>query len=740
MTGTATVDERLLDAVQRYWGYASFRPLQLEAMRAVAGGRDSLVVLPTGGGKSLCFQAPALLLPGMAVVVSPLISLMKDQVDALVANGVAAACIHSMLKKDERARIDRRIRDGELALLYVSPERLAQPAFIDYLRRSLVSFVVVDEAHCISHWGHDFRPEYRELRGLRQFFPEAPIHAYTATATPHVRQDIRSELCLREPVELVGSFDRPNLVYHVARRTDALTQIRVVVDRYRGDSGIIYAITRKEVENLCAALRAAGYRALPYHAGLSDEDRHRNQEAFSEENADIIVATVAFGMGIDKSNVRYVIHAGMPKSIEHYQQESGRAGRDGLEAECWLLYSYADFMCWKNMLSKSEGEAAEIALQKLRQMLDYCTRAACKHNALLAYFGEACTNSNCGACDYCLTQRGPSPEAVGIAQTILKCVAEIGDFAGCKYTTEILCGSKEDRVTAKGHDRLKTFGALSRHKWTMVRQWIEQLVEQGYLVKRGQYAVLAITEKGSALRKGAGAPILELPAEGPARRGARGAGRPAEQRMENNDTVDAPLFEKLRALRRAKAAEFGVYPFVIFSDASLRQMARLKPTTPGEFARIPGVGRRKLEALGDVFIELIRRHIENGPGKGEQTTTQPVQARAVKRGELVRRAVELSSKGHRMEEVAAMIGRSLATVEGYLEDHLKEKGAQHPGPWVSDAVFQRVREAFARTGDGRLKPVFEMLGGEISYGEIRLCRVCLANAGRLPETGRGDMA
>ena len=372
----------------RYWGYATFRPLQREAMDAILGGRDSVVVLPTGGGKSLCFQAPALVRPGLAVVVSPLISLMKDQVDSLTANGVAAACFNSSLPSDERAAVMRGVRDGRYRLLYVSPERLAgesSESFLAQLAQCDVSFVAVDEAHCISQWGHDFRPEYRQLARLREVFPGVSLHAYTATATARVRRDIASQLALRDPIELVGSFDRPNLVYRVLGRSQLKRQLQDVLARHRGHAGIVYCTSRREVDALAAWLCETGVRARPYHAGLADQERARNQDAFLDEHADVVVATVAFGMGIDRSDVRFVVHAGAPQSLEHYQQESGRAGRDGLEAECVLIYSTADFLKWRVMLERN-GELTPARRSLLRDIERYAASVGCRHKQSAGLF------------------------------------------------------------------------------------------------------------------------------------------------------------------------------------------------------------------------------------------------------------------------------------------------------------------------------------------------------------------
>ena len=380
----------LQEAISRYWGYTSFRPLQKEAMDAVLAGRDSIVVLPTGGGKSLCFQAPAMVRDGVAVVVSPLISLMKDQVDTLVGNGVAAALFNSSLSAGEKSDVIAGLRSQRYKLLYVSPERLVgegSDAFLAMLSSIDVSFIAVDEAHCISQWGHDFRPEYRQLGRLRQLLPGVSLHAYTATATARVRRDIATQLGLENPIEFVGSFDRPNLVYRALPRAALKKQLLEVLARHRREAGIIYCTSRREVDALAAWLSGIGHTALPYHAGLSDAERSRHQDAFLSERADIIVATVAFGMGIDRSDVRFVVHAGAPRSLEHYQQESGRAGRDGLEAECLLIYSPADFMKWRAMLEQN-GELTDASRALLRQMERYASGVGCRHRHLSEYFGD----------------------------------------------------------------------------------------------------------------------------------------------------------------------------------------------------------------------------------------------------------------------------------------------------------------------------------------------------------------
>jgi ATP-dependent DNA helicase RecQ len=601
-------DAALAEVLERYWGYTSYRPLQRAAMQAIVDGRDSIVVLPTGGGKSLCFQAPALIRPGLAVIVSPLISLMKDQVDTLVGNGVPAACFNSSLPADRRASVLAGVQEGRFRLLYVSPERLVGEGgdgFVGRLSRANVSFVAVDEAHCISQWGHDFRPEYRQLGRLRDALPGISLHAYTATATARVRRDIGAQLGLDAPVELVGSFDRPNLVYRVLPRASLKRQIQDVLARHRGQAGIIYCTSRREVEALAAWLRETGVRALPYHAGLPDDERHRNQDAFLEEEADVIVATVAFGMGIDRSDVRFVLHAGAPQSLEHYQQESGRAGRDGLEAECVLCYSTADFMKWRLMLERN-GELGDGTRRLLRDIERYAASVGCRHRHLVSYFGETYAKADCGACDYCLGELETAAEPIVIARKILSCVVRVGQRFGVAHVANVLCGSTVDAVAQRGHDRLTTFGLLKDMPNPEVRGYIEQLIAHGYLRQTDDaFPVVALTDEGVALLKDAGAaPGLTLSRQ---RRPSKDK-LPKRSRVEAESwqDVDRDLFDRLRALRLEIARSRGVPPYVIFHDTTLRELARLRPATLDELHGIKGIGARKAEDLGEAVLGVIR--------------------------------------------------------------------------------------------------------------------------------------
>ena len=585
-------------------------------MDAVLVGRDSLVVLPTGGGKSLCFQAPAVVRPGLALIVSPLISLMKDQVDTLVGNGVPAGLYNSSLAADEKATVSAGLRQGHYRLLYVSPERLVgegSDGFLELLSSCQISFVAVDEAHCISQWGHDFRPGYRQLGRLRQRLPGVSLHAFTATATSRIRRDIAVELALNDPLEFVGSFDRPNLLYRVLPRSTLKRQLLDVLDRHRREAGIIYCTSRREVDALAEWLTGLGMAALPYHAGLSDAERSRNQDAFLSERVDVIVATVAFGMGIDRSNVRFVVHVGAPRSLEHYQQESGRAGRDGLEAECVLISSAADFMKWRLMLERS-GELSDASQGLLRQMERYATGVGCRHRHLAEYFGDEYPTektgkrAGCTACDFCLDELEQVVAPVVLARKILSCVARVENRFGATHVASILRGHATRQVVSRGHEKLSTFGLLPHASLTEVRGYIEQLIGLGLLQQVGdEYPVLALTATGLELLKDeTRCPDMTLARQRPPRKTAKRAQSRAE--AESWQDVDRMLFDRLRTVRLEIARSRGVAPYVVFHDTTLREMARLRPTSLEALLAVKGVGARKADDLGETFLAAIRSH------------------------------------------------------------------------------------------------------------------------------------
>jgi len=596
--------QRVLDVVRRCWGFDGLRPLQGEAIAAALSGRDSLVVLPTGGGKSLCYQVPPLVSGGTDVVVSPLISLMKDQVDGLASVGYPAAALHGNLSEGHRHDIERELAQGQHRLLFVAPERLFQPGFLDRLGQFGVRRFVIDEAHCISHWGHDFRPEYRQLAVLRERFPRASLHAFTATATARVRDDILQQLRLREPAVLVGRFDRPNLVYRVVPQVDRRRQTLEVLRRHAGQSAIVYCLSRNDTETMAGFLCDSGLRAAHYHAGMEAAQRRATQEAFAQERLDVVVATVAFGMGIDRSNVRCVLHACLPRSIEHYQQETGRAGRDGLEAECVLLYTAADVMRWESLIRKSAENAEEpeevIAARRrhLRQMQRFASVAACRHKLLSEHFGQAYEPTDCGACDVCLGEIEGIAEATVVAQKILSCVARLGECFGVGHVADVLQGADNEAIRRCRHQGLSTYGLLKDHGKKEVQSWIYQLLDQGLLSRTdGDRPVLRLNEQSWAVMRGQASVRLFRP--------KKGGRRPARHEQQSWEGVDRGLFDRLRGWRRETAAERGVPAYVIFHDSVLRTLAALRPTRVEAIGELRGIGEKKLADFGAELIKLI---------------------------------------------------------------------------------------------------------------------------------------
>jgi ATP-dependent DNA helicase RecQ len=593
----------ILGAVKRYWGYGELRPLQEQAIRAGLEQRDSLVVLPTGGGKSLCYQVPAALANRTDIVVSPLISLMKDQVDGLRECGYPAAALYSGMASHAIYETEDQFAAGRYRLLFVAPERLLAPRFMELAEKAGVRAFAVDEAHCISHWGHDFRPEYRRLAELKVRFPKASIHAYTATATERVRSDIAQQLKLHNPTVLVGTFDRANLVYRILPRIDARAQTLEILRRHPKQAAIVYCISRADTESMASWLQSNGLRAAHYHAGMEADERRRTQDDFAAEVLDVVAATVAFGMGIDRSDVRCVIHAAMPKSIEHYQQETGRAGRDGLEAECVLLYSAADVLRWESLIEKSALEAKEPAevIAASRDLLEHmrylCSAVHCRHKTLSEYFGQKYSPPSCEACDVCLDEVEGLADATVTAQKILSCIARAGERFGAAHIVDVLAGADTERIRRLGHDKLTTHGILKNVDRKTLTNMIYQLVDAG-LVERtdDEFPVLRLNDASREVLRGQRSVRLVQPKEKVKKT------RYAEKSW---DKVDEGLFEALRILRRKLADQRGVPAYVLFNDATLRDMARLRPSKASALLSVRGVGEKKLADLGQRFVDEI---------------------------------------------------------------------------------------------------------------------------------------
>ena len=720
-------ETRILDAVRETWGFDTLRPLQLDAIRAALDGRDSLVVLPTGGGKSLCYQVPPLVSGRLTIVVSPLIALMKDQVDGLRVNGYPAAAIHSMCSRDELRDIFRDLDAGTLKLLLVAPERVVMPQFLDRIARVDVGAIAIDEAHCISHWGHDFRPEYRRLAEFRERFPGVPTQALTATATPRVREDIVRQLGLDDPEILVGTFDRPNLTYRVVPRDEPATQIAEAIGRVHesgGGAAIVYAMSRKDTESLAGQLTALGHPAEAYHAGLDTDLRRDIQDRFTREKLNVVVATVAFGMGIDRSDVRLVAHACTPKSVEAYQQEAGRAGRDGLPAECLLLHRPSDASRWKRLITMNAEEAspehtaAQHAL--IDQMRDLAGSNVCRHKALSEHFGQAYEPADCGACDVCLGEAETVDDATTIARKILSAVARMDQRFGANHVVDVLRGRNTQRVIERNHDRLSVFAILKDRGRSELLAYIDQLVGMDVLARVGDdYPILALGARGSAVMRGD--EEVELRAFAGREREARQRTRSAQVEARPLTMDERELFESLRSLRRELAEERNVPPYVIFSDATLRQIAMTRPDSTAALLRVKGVGHAKAEAFGDTVLAHVARFGGAGDAaSAPDLATIIARPPTRKRAPINPAAFALFDERRSIDEVAETLGRTTPTVAGYLERYVEEKRPDSVAAWVDDDTYARVAEALEQLGDDLLRPVHDHLGGDVPYEQIRV--------------------
>ncbi len=600
--------------LEQHFGYDEFRPGQEAVITNALAGHDSLVVMPTGGGKSLCYQLPALALGGLTLVVSPLIALMKDQVDGLRANGIAAEFLNSSLGNATAADVERRAQAGRVSLLYVAPERVSMPGFQRLLGTLDLRLIAIDEAHCISEWGHDFRPDYRALSDLRGQFPQTPVMALTATATERVRQDIVEQLALYDGAQFVSGFDRANLTYRVQRRSGAWEALLGLLNERRGQSAIVYCFSRKETEELAARLTATGHPTVAYHAGLDPEIRRITQERFIDGDVPIVAATIAFGMGIDKPDIRLVVHYALPKSIEGYYQETGRAGRDGLPSDCVLFFSEGDRAKQEYFIQGMTGDARAVSERQLQQMVDYGRLQTCRRKYLLAYFGETIPGETCGNCDVCLAEQRPVDVTL-VSQKLLSAVVRTGERFGIAHVINVLLGSNLERIRELGHDKLSVFGIVDDYDRNGLRRFADGLVEKGLLARAdGQYATVSVTVAGREWLRSRASLTLDMrvdEVEVKRERRDNGRKRSAAAMVGETAEYDEGLFDELRALRRRLADEQSVPAFVVFSDATLKAMAAARPTDRQAMLRVSGVGPAKLERYGEAFLVVVRGYAQS---------------------------------------------------------------------------------------------------------------------------------
>ncbi|WP_437193814.1 DNA helicase RecQ [Planctomicrobium sp. SH527] len=725
-TLVTTGKNSLTSVLKQYWGYSEFRPLQRESMESILAGNDTLVVMPTGGGKSLCYQAPALCMEGTAIVLSPLLSLMKDQVDTAQNCGIPSAVLNSTQTPAEQRETLVNLRTGQLKLLYVSPERAVQNDFLRVLDNIKLSIFAVDEAHCVSQWGHDFRPHYRQLKTLRDRFPQVGMHAFTATATSRVRDDIQLQLALRNPTVLVGSFDRPNLTYRIERKANSGGRILDVLRNHKGESGIIYCITRAEVDRWTSVLKGAGFRVRPYHAGLSDQVRKKNQDDFIRDKVDIVVATVAFGMGIDKSNVRFVIHSGMPQSLENYQQESGRAGRDGLPSNCYLYFGGDDLFKWKHIFSDQPPQVRQTSMDSLNAMLNFCEGIHCRHRMIVQHFGQD-LDHDCGtSCDLCQEKRPEMNDSLVLSQKILSSIFRQQQQTSSDYTALVLKGSYDRRVVENGHENLSTWGLLKAYDKPLIVSWIGQLVHQGFLVRQGEQNALKITDQGAELLRGQRVPILLGPAQGVNKRS------PGSDSNDITawDGVDKGLFERLREFRTEMAQEREVPAYVIFTDATLRGLAAQRPTSLERLLHVPGIGQKKADVFGELILKAIADYcaehdVRTEPGMIQRSAKR--EAKPITPSGPALAAFPLFAGGVSIESVMDLQGKSRSTVMNYLAQFLGSQPEATLTPWVPQDLVDRVQEAITAVGAEPLKPIYLHLNEEVDYDTIRLVTAFLNN-------------
>ena len=715
----------LFRTLKQSFGYDSFRPLQEEIITDALAGRDVFALLPTGGGKSLCFQLPALIREGLTVVVSPLIALMKDQVDALTASGVAATFINSTLKAEEsRARL-RGLFNGEYRLLYAAPERLMLDGTLEMLRQWNVAQFAIDEAHCISEWGHDFRPEYRQLAKLRDIFPNVPFMALTATATERVRVDIVKHLRLHEPRTYVASFNRPNLAYRVIPKAKPYDQTLAFIRGRKRECGIVYCSSRKATESVAERLVADGISAAPYHAGLDDKVRAENQELFLRDEIHVICATIAFGMGINKPNVRFVLHYDLPKNVEGYYQETGRAGRDGLPSECLLLFSSGDVVKQTAFIDeKPDPDEQRVAREQLQKMVHYAECAACRRAELLRYFGEEFGEPNCGGCDNCLEPRETFDGTLA-TQKFLSCVYRLRQASrfgvGLNHIIEVLTGGASEKVLKWGHDKISTYGIGKEHSRAEWAALGREIIRLGYCRQSAEkFSTIEMTDEGMELLRSRKAVTLTRPPPEP-----EGGGRERERKRRVGDIAcDEALFEQLRKLRKEIADSRDVPAYIIFSDVSLRIMAREYPVTERAFAGITGVGTKKLDEFGAQFMDAIQKYLRENPRQVFADELDRFNGPPPKKAAppTSRESWRMFAAGQSFAQIALTRGMAESTIVKHIADAIEAGEPFDAAAHFTAAEQAELEAAFTAHSDYALGPVKEALGERYDYSRLHLYR------------------
>ncbi len=689
--------------LKQYFGYDQFRPLQAEIIQSILEGNDALVLMPTGGGKSVCYQVPALVKPGMAIVVSPLIALMKDQVEALLANGVPAAYINSSQSNQQQSEIEAACTRGEIKLLYVSPEKLLSSAFQRWLQDLYINLFAIDEAHCISAWGHDFRPEYTQMKTLKQSFPHIPLVALTATADKLIRRDILEQLQLQEAEVFVSSFDRKNLSLTVRPGRSRLNQILDFLDTHPGQPGIIYCLSRNSTEELADKLYKSGYKASCYHAGLPAADRAATQEAFLKDDIQIICATIAFGMGIDKSNIRWVMHYNLPKNLESFYQEIGRAGRDGLPAETILFYSFGDLINWREMFAKGSQERMDLQIARLERMQQYAEAQICRRRVLLNYFSEEST-SDCGNCDVCLQPRSRFDGTV-LAQKALSATIRLQESVNMGLLIDVLRGSRSQTVLEKGYDQIKTYGAGADLKTDEWREYLTQMVNMGVLdvAYHQKYALHRGVLAEKVLKEGHQVWLVKPQVK------AATQEKLVVSRKSQKEVLQDSLFDRLKAERKRLADANNVPPYIVFNDNTLLEMAKERPGTPQEMLQVTGVGEHKLQLYGETFLRVIREFVLEQRGEGVKM-----------KGSTYLQTYEALQQGQTLEEIAQQRNLHIITIQSHVVALLERGYAIDYSSYVQPSEIQTIQNAIRQTGEQSAKGLFEHFGEKYDYFKIKL--------------------